>query len=142
MMDSSCRQVARDGAQARPTTVIVPAVEVTQPERMNLLGLLLRGLLERRLLDGARPPLRGDVLVDAGGMRVTLRFAETSVEITRDPPAGRPIARITGTLRAFLELAVGRGWLRSLLARRIRPRGNPVTLLRLLRLFSAKGTAK
>jgi hypothetical protein len=116
----------------------LPAVAVAQPERMNLLGLLLRGLLERRLRAGRPPSLTGDVLVDAGGMRVTIRFSGGSVEITRDPPAARPIAQIRGTLRAFLDLAVGRGWLRSVLAGRIRPRGNPLALLRLLRLFRAR----
>lgn len=100
---------------------------------MNLLGLLLRGIIERRL-EGHAPRLRGDVAIDASGMRVTLRFAPDAVAITR-AAAVKPVARVRGTLTALADAALGRGRLRAFLDGRLRVRGRPLALLRLLSLL-------
>ncbi|MCC6994664.1 MAG: hypothetical protein IT370_08655 [Deltaproteobacteria bacterium] len=105
-------------------------VRVLEPERMSLPGLMLQGILERaRAAPSSR--LRGEVLVDADGAQVTLRFSDQLVEITR-APAVRPVAVVRGTLRALLDAALGRGRVRAWLAGRLRVRGGPLTLLRLL----------
>ena len=109
------------------------SVTLAAPERMNLLGLLLCGLLERRL---ARRPtrLRGDVVLGAGDMRVTARFTGAGVELTRDPPV-RAVASVLGTPAALLEVARGRGLLRAWSRGRLHARGRPLALLRLFLLF-------
>ena len=128
-----CRMDAIPGENAQ---MLVPArarVEVVEPERMNLLGLMLAGMIDRRLGEGGSR-LRGDVLVQAGKMQVTLRFSDRGVAVTR-VPAERPIARIRGTLRALLDAALGRGRVRAFLTGRLRVRGWPLPILRLLRLL-------
>lgn len=115
---------------ARPITIL-------EPERMNLLGLMLRGLLERGLAAGRGARLRGDILVEAGGMRITLRFGEDRVEITREPPRGRPRARVCGTLTALCDAALERGRVRAWFGGRLSVRGGPLTLWRLLVLLRA-----
>jgi hypothetical protein len=114
-------------------------VSLVAPERMNLLGLLLRGLLERRL---ARRPtrLRGEVVLGAGEMRVTVRFIGGGVELTRDPPARRAVASVLGTPAALLDLARGRGLLRAWLRGLLHARGRPLALLRLFLLFRERDT--
>jgi len=115
------------------------AVTVVAPERMNLLGLILRSILDRRLEDpGARRTasrLRGDILVDAGGMSVTLCFTGDGVRITREAPPGRPVARVRGTMRALIDASIGEGMVRSVLSRELRVSGNPLALLRLILLL-------
>ena len=115
------------------------AVTVVAPERMNLLGLIMRSILERRLAEPAAlrsvQQLLGDIAIDAGGMTVTLRFTGEGVRITRDPPMGRPLARVSGSMRALIDASIGRGMVRSVLSRDLRVSGNPLALLRLILLL-------
>lgn len=115
------------------------AVTVVAPERMNLLGLIMRSILERRLAEPAAlrsvRHLLGDIAIDAGGMTVTLRFTGDGVRITRDPPMGRPLARVTGSLRALIDASMGRALVRSVLSRDLRVSGNPLALARLIFLL-------
>lgn len=115
-------------------------VVVVEPERMNVLGLMLANLLERRLTnpDVARHvrALRGDVLLDAGGMQASLRFGPDRVFVTRGVPR-RARAEIRGTLTAFFDAALGRHRARNVLAGRLGFRGNPLVLWHLLELLRA-----
>lgn len=114
-------------------------VTVRDRERMSLPGLLAAGLLERRLGGPhARLKLRGDVLLVIAGARVTVRFEEDLVEVTRDPPV-EPIAEIHGGYAALLGLASGR----PLHAARsgMRVRGRPGVLLQLLPLLRNRRSA-
>ena len=108
-------------------------VTIDDPARMNLLGLVLRGVLERSL---ARRPsrLRGEVRISADGMEATLRFHDGGVELRREGQ-GRPRARISGSLASFIDAALGRGRIRAWLSGRLRVRGGPLTLARLLRVL-------
>lgn len=114
------------------------AVVVVEPERMNLLGLMLKSLLERRMNHSAARrharALRGKVLIEASGMRVLLRFTQTSIEISREF-TGRADAEIRGTLTALLRAALGRQRARSLITGQLRARGAPLMLLRILSLL-------
>jgi hypothetical protein len=116
-------------------------VTVVEPERMNLLGLMLRSVIERRLASPftarATRFLRGDVVIDASGMRVTLRFGGDKVVITREPPAGKPVVEIRGTLVGLLDAALQRNRVRHFLRRELEPRGRPLQLLSLLLLLGA-----
>jgi hypothetical protein len=120
-------------------------VEVIDPERMNLLGLLLASILEQRLAD---PPcaahaqrLRGEVLVDANGMRVALCFDSRCVRIERRR-AERPIARIEGSLTSLLDAALGRRRFEHALRRELHARGRPLALWHVFRLISGRSETK
>ncbi len=120
------------------------SVRLEDPESMNLLGLLLRSLIQRNLEDPAcqrrAERLRGDVAVRAGRMSVTVRFGDAEVVVTR-APAARPRARVGGTLAGLLEVALGRGLVRAWLRRRISASGNLFFVLRLLPLIRAREAA-
>jgi|GEM_PF-2364421 len=114
-------------------------ITVVELERMNLLGLMLRSLLGRRLGDrGARrhfDAVSGLVEVEAGAMQVTLGFERGGLEIRRGKASARPVARIRGTLVAVLDAALGRGLLRHVLRGELSARGGPLVLWHLLALM-------
>lgn len=110
-------------------------VTVREPDRMSLPGLIAAGILERRLGGETRVALRGDVVLEVAGARVTLRFGDAGVEVTREP-AVDPIAEIHGNYGAFVDLASGRP-LRSFRGG-MRVRGAPGILLQLLPLLRAR----
>jgi hypothetical protein len=116
-------------------------VTVIEPDRMNVLGLMLASVLERRLDSerGARTlrKLCGTVVIDSNGMRVALVFDRRSVAIRRSAPAGRVRAQIRGTLMALLDAALGRRLVHHLLTGRLRARGGPFVLWHVLRLLHA-----
>ena len=62
-------------------------VVVEDPEHMNLLGLLMKGLLTNNLarddIYARACSIKGDVLVQAGDMPVTLRFGGGKLTIVR-----------------------------------------------------------
>jgi hypothetical protein len=116
-------------------------VVVVEPDRMNVAGLMLSSVLERRLSSarGARALHRlcGTVVIDASGMRVAVVFDRRRVAIQRAAPAGRVAARIQGTLTALLDAALGRRVLHHLLTGQLRARGGPLVLWRVLQLLGA-----
>jgi hypothetical protein len=120
--------------------VTTPRVVLIDPERMNLLGLMLLGLLDRRLQDPnavrhARA-LDGEVVVEASGMVVTLRFGSDSIEITR-ATSSHPCATVRGTLMALLHAALGRDRVRNFLRAELRAQGRPMALWHVLSLVRA-----
>jgi len=125
------RCIAVDATVHRGVTII-------DPEGMNVLGLMISSLLQRRLADpsGARHAraLTGEVTLDASGMRISLHFCPTSVRITRGESEA-PRARVRGTLSALLDASLGRKRVWSLLSGRLSVRGAPRTLWHLLLLL-------
>jgi len=120
---------------ARPSAA---SVTIEAPETMNLLGLLLRSILERNLTDPAKAlraaSLRGEVAVRGGRMRVTIRFAEGGITITR-AAAERPRASVAGSLPGFLGVARGKGLVAAWLSGRLSAKGNLFFLWRMLPLL-------
>ena len=114
-----------------------PELCIVQPERMNLLGLFVASQLRRRL-DEHMPALDGEVVVIADGMRVTLRFSPEQIAITREAPRGRPKAELRGSLRALLDVGLGRGLVRHWWHGDLRVRGQPLALWHLMRLLVPK----
>jgi hypothetical protein len=114
-------------------------IHLPEPERTNLLGLLMRGMLENRLADdrlAARArALRGDVRVQAGAMAIILRFGPEGLTILRDGE-GEPSAWVRGTMNALLGLVTGGGLVAPVLSRRVRFGGNLLLLLRMLPLLT------
>lgn len=115
-----------------------PAVTIDDPPSMSLLGLILASILERNLADPAlqrsAARLRGDVVVQAGEMIVTLSFAEGGVTVRRGA-AERPRAAVRGSLDTLMGLSLGRGMVGPVLAGRLKPRGSLLQLLRMRRLL-------
>jgi hypothetical protein len=113
-------------------------VNVCEPERMNLLGLLLASLLRRRLADRRlrRPMqrLRATVAVEAGGMGVTLVFDDGEVSLTRDLLHDAD-AVVSGSLTGLLDAALGRNRIRRVLRGELRARGSPMVLWRVMKLL-------
>ena len=119
------------------------AFEIERRDEMSLLGLMLGEVIAANLGQprGAAlaQKLRGAVAVRAGGMAVTIRFDRGRVTVARglDP---RVTARVKGSLDALLQVALGRGAIKSFLAGEIGFGGNPFFLLKalpLLRVASA-----
>lgn len=114
------------------------AVNIIEPERMSLLGLMVASMLERSLRapGGQRhaAAVGGPILLQAGEMRVHLCFGARGVTVRRGDVA-RPVARIRGSLRALLDLATGRRPIQHLLRGELRVLGRPRPLLRLALLL-------
>lgn len=110
-------------------------VEIADPDRMSLAGLLVASVLRRNLADPALASragrLRGAVGVDAGGMLLGLEFSGDGVRVSRGLPE-RPRVTILAPLDALLDVALGAGAVGAFLRRRVRFRGNPFLALRLL----------
>ena len=126
---------------ARPSAA---SVVIEAPETMNLLGLLLRSILERNLADPAKASrasrLRGEIAIRGGRMRVTLKFAEGGITITRTA-AARPRARVEGSLAGFLGVAQGKGLVSAWLSGRLSAKGNLLFLLKMLPLLRSTPAA-
>lgn len=115
-----------------------PEVEVVDPDRMNLAGLLAAALVRRGV---ARPggavrarALRGTVAVEAGGMRFAIEFGPARVRVLREWPE-RPSVTIRASLGALLRVALGGSVVGAFLRGGVRFRGNPVTALRMIPLL-------
>lgn len=105
---------------------------------MNLIGLILRGIIESNLENEALArkieKLAGNVAVEAGGMKATLSFNKGELRIIRgSTPKAR--ARISGGMMPFVDFALGRKRIRNIFKGKIKPRGNLFFLLKLLPLF-------
>ena len=128
-------------------------VQVQEPERMNLLGLLLQGYLERQLrepsLQRKAARLRGDFGVRVGEMGVTLSFGPQNLTIRRGME-GRTRARMTAPMEELVPLvASNTGTVGTYLAAvvavlegRISIGGNPFALLGLLPLMLSRKPRK
>ncbi len=112
-------------------------VTIENPERMNLLGLMLGDIIGRNLGTPAGQRairrLRGAVVVGSGLMTVTLRFDGAGLAIARDA-APSPAASVRGSLETFVGMATGGSLLTMVapvLCGKLRIGGNPMTLLRM-----------
>ncbi len=113
-------------------------VTIEDPPRMNLLGLILASVIERNLEDADKlrrcEKLKGNVVVAAGEMVVTLKFDGGGVSVARG--AQEPCrARVQGRMDALIELALGGGMVGPWLAGRLKTKGSLVLLLKMRRLM-------
>ena len=115
-------------------------VIMKDPSAMNLLGLILKHLLERNLEDAGKAAaarrMNCVVGVKGGKMGVTIIFRKGEIILERGFPT-RANSRITGTLDALLQVAVTRNYIAPFLAGRLKIGGNPFPLLRLMSLLVA-----
>lgn len=112
------------------------------PGEMNLLGYILRSLVERNLQTpkGARAlsKMKGTVLVGASRMTVTLDFSGEGLGM-RVGSQGKPDVRVRGSMDALLGVSLGKGMVWPVMTRRLRVGGKFWRLLRMLPLLKAEG---
>lgn len=120
-------------------------VRVSDPEHMNLLGLLLQGFLAQQLqspkLARKARRTRGAFGVQAGQMAITLTFGPDGVVISKNF-APKTRARIIGSMEEMIALVAGGGGtipaIIAVLEGRLKVRGNPFALLALLPIMVGK----
>ncbi|MBN1947914.1 MAG: hypothetical protein JW797_19765 [Bradymonadales bacterium] len=114
------------------------AIELVNEQEANLLGLILKGILERNLKDRELPAWcqkkPRTVHVKAGQMTVTVRLAKEGVRIERGH-TGQAGASVAGTLKAFMNVATGGALVGPVLKGHIKIGGNPLLLLKMLPLL-------
>jgi len=114
------------------------AVVMQDPERMNLLGLILKSILEINLTEEKKArkaaKIRGKIGVQAGEMKVTLHCDSGKFKIVRGHEE-KSNARVRGGLKPFLEIALGGGLVQPVIDGEVKIGGNPFLLLKLIPLL-------
>jgi ubiquinone biosynthesis protein UbiJ len=125
-----------DGDATEPR---LPAVELHDPPRANLISLLVRAMLDDRL---AHPKartraarLRGAVLLRASDMSTMLRFQPGRITVGEPRENAKVTASIRGDMSSLLHLTAGQLPIRELLAGKLTIFGDPIMLLRLLMIL-------
>ena len=115
-------------------------VIIEEPERMNLLGLLMGSLLSDNMANDAKytfaEKIEGDLQVQAGRMIVTLRFDRGRLFVKKGPSA-KAQAWVRGTMSGMLNLVTATDLIRPFALRQVRFGGNIFLLLRVLPLVVA-----
>ncbi len=115
-------------------------VRLREPEKMNLLGLLLQGFfrqaLERPFLQRYVRRMSGNVCLRAGPLWATLQFDGQGIEIVRGRCA-QCGATVQGEMHALLSLVTGEAVLTPFLRREVSIGGNPLMLAKMLPLLAA-----
>jgi putative sterol carrier protein len=116
-------------------------VIVENPETINLLGLILKMIIERNLKQGMMEELvkntRGNLRLGAGLMKATLKFEGERVVIARDwlVPAR---AKVAASLDTFLGIGLGKNPFVPFFLGKISLGGNLLWLLKLMPVFQVK----
>jgi len=120
----------------------MPHIVFKTPGEMNLLGYILRSLVERNLdtPKGARAfsRMKGTVLVGASKMTVTLDFSGDDLEMDVGEK-GKADVRVRGSMDTLLGVSLGKGMVWPVLTRRLKVGGKVWRLLRMLPLLKAEG---
>ena len=113
---------------------------MTDPESMNIMGLILKHLIEQNLKDAsnaaAAQKMNCVIAMRGGKMGITITFRSGTITIERGTPT-RANSRISGSLNTFLQVAVTRNFISPLLSGKIRISGNPLPLLKLMAFLAA-----
>ncbi len=119
------------------------SVEFSRPDRMNLLGYLLRSVFDRAAHEEntARQlrKLKGRIEIGASSMKVFVKADGERMLISTEAD-GKPEARVWGTLDALLDMATGGGFVGALLSGKVRIGGKAWRLLPLLSVFKGART--
>jgi hypothetical protein len=116
-------------------------VVMENAESMNLLGLMMKVIIERNLEQGMMADLvrntRGHLALGAGPMKATLQFEGERVKIVRDwlEPAR---AKCAASLDTFLGIGLGGNPIVPFLLGKISLGGNLLWLLKLMPVFQVK----
>ncbi|HOX36623.1 MAG TPA: hypothetical protein PL033_01435 [Candidatus Brocadiia bacterium] len=110
-------------------------VEIVEPEKMHLMGLMLAHLFEKNLSKpGAADRLKSKdsrIGIGAGGMKITLHMSDGRVIVSKGFE-GRIAARVEGTMDGFMAFGVHRSMVGPYLQGKLKIAGNPFALLPML----------
>lgn len=109
------------------------SVRFPEPQRMNLMGYIMRDLLASNL-SREEPGVHGTFVFDANGMRISVMISDDGVEIVQGARDGAD-ARIRGDLNALLNVALGANYLKYVLTGQIKIAGDLRKLLKLLKVL-------
>ena len=111
------------------------------PDEMNLLGYILRSVIDRNLQSptGQRTfqKMKGRVLVGASQMKVTLDFDGDDLQMSVGEQ-GKAQARVQGSMDTMLGVSLGKGMIGPVLSGRLKVGGRVWRLLRMLKLLNAE----
>ena len=116
-------------------------INIADEERMNLLGLLLKRMIEKNLNDtiNLKKLNNKKIFIQAGKMKVTLNISDDNIEIKRVTAIAKSNAKIRGSFDAFIRIATGKRrpfiFFIEILSGNIRIGGNPLTLLPLIKVL-------
>lgn len=111
---------------------------VEDPENMNLLGLILKTLLDINLQDkkklSAIKNFKGTFSIQGAKMQTSILIDKGQVTIKKGllPKAS---ATIKGKLDAFLKMGTGEALITPVLTGKVRVWGNPFALLKLIKIL-------
>jgi hypothetical protein len=144
LADATSNGATTRNESAGGTAPRIELVRVSDPEHMNLLGLLLQGFVAQQLQSPklARKALRtrGAFGIQAGQMAITLTFGPDGVVVSKNF-APKTRARIIGSMEEMIALVAGGGTIAAIIAvleGRLKVRGNPFALLALLPIMVGK----
>lgn len=114
-------------------------LNINNPEKMNLLGLILANILKKNLknkgVSRLLERLSSSINIKAGRMKVNLRFNKGEIQIRRGF-SDNADACVSGTLDAFIDLGLRRNLLNRFLKGDVKIGGNILKLLPLFKLLS------
>lgn len=120
----------------------MPRVVFKTPGEMNMLGYILRCLVERNLETpkGARAfaKMKGTVMVGASRMRVTLDFSGEDLVVEMGWRDNVDV-RVRGSMDTLLGVSLGKGMIWPVVTGRLKVGGKVWRLLRMLPLLKAEG---
>ena len=115
----------------------MPEVKLKVPGEMNLLGYIMRSLIERNLQTerGARAfaRMKGSIMVGASRMRITMEF--TDGDLVMEVGARKADVSVRGSMDSLLGVALGHGMVWPLLSGKLKVGGKVWRLLRMLNLM-------
>ncbi|HUU02323.1 MAG TPA: SCP2 sterol-binding domain-containing protein [Myxococcota bacterium] len=110
------------------------------PGEMNLLGYILRSLIERNLktAPGARAfsKMKGTILVGASQMSITLEF--TGGDLVMAVGGDKADTRVRGSMDTLLGVALGHGMVWPVLSGKLKVGGKVFRLLSMLKLMKVE----
>lgn len=110
-----------------------------EPETTNILGLLLKTIIDRNIKDlsksAAIKNLTGQINIKAGRMLSCLTFDKGEVTI-KNNYAEKAKAEIAGTLNAFMNISVGANPVCYIFKREVKIKGNVLFLLKIMKIVT------
>ena len=107
-------------------------------EKMNLLGLMIGKLLKDTINDKVSDEYtvknKGEYEITGSKMSIILSFTTGKLTI-KSKPSSKIKAGIIAPLSVLLDIALGKGYIKSFLKGKLKIKGNPIKLLPLLKLF-------
>lgn len=114
-------------------------VKVAREDEASIMVLMLKRIIQKNLKDEKVVEniknLKVSIVIKVGRMRATLYFKEGEITL-ENGEIESPSAEIEGSLKSFLNIALGRNFVVPMIMRELKIRGNILNLLKLLPLMN------